>query len=34
MEPITFLVVAYVWPLYNFFQCLAGICRPVTFPWG
>lgn len=34
MSPVEFLVIAYVWPLYNFVQCFTGVCAPVTWPWG
>lgn len=34
MEPVHALIVAYVWPFYNFVLCWAGSCAPVTWPWG
>lgn len=29
-----YLIALYAIPLYNFFQCLLGICAPVVWPWG
>lgn len=34
MEPIQYLIAAYVIPFYNFLTCWAGNCPPVYFPWG